>query len=361
MWRDLRAAAAPAQTTPPTTTSSPTPDTLRFALDASRVSVDLDLAHRRKGLLWYSTYAVRFDGRYSFRNPAAVAVPAVVRFEYPSTRALYDDLVVTLDGRPVDYDNRSTGLEVRTTVAPGATTVFGVAYRSQGLDAWRYALAPPGQVGAVRDFALDMRTNFRAIDFPDNTLSPTHETRTPRGWALAWRYRSLVSGFQIGMTMPQKLQPGPVAGRLSLFAPVSLLLFFFAMFLITTLRGIELHPMNYFFLACAFFAYHLLLAYLVDLAPLGWSMAICSVVSVFLVVSYLRLVVGMRFAAVEAGGAQLLYLVLFACAFLVEGLTGLTVTIGAILTLFVAMQLTGRIRWAERFAGRPLPGAGPLR
>jgi uncharacterized iron-regulated membrane protein len=30
-------------------------------------------------------------------------------------------------------------------------------------------------------------------------------------------------------------------------------------------------------------------------------------------------------------------------------LTGLTITIGAILTLFIAMQLTGRYRWEERF------------
>ena len=77
--------------------------------------------------------------------------------------------------------------------------------------------------------------------------------------------------------------------------------------------------------------------------------------SLALVVSYLRLVVGMRFAAVEAGLTQFLYLVLFSYAFFFKGFTGLTVTIGAILTLFVAMQLTGRIRWSERLAGRVEP------
>ena len=63
------------------------------------------------------------------------------------------------------------------------------------------------------------------------------------------------------MTMPQKLQPGPLAGEMSYAAPVSLFFFFFLMFIITTLRNIDLHPMNYFFLATAFFAFHLLLAY----------------------------------------------------------------------------------------------------
>jgi len=33
---------------------------------------------------------------------------------------------------------------------------------------------------------------------------------------------------------------------------------------LSALRGIDLHPMNYFFLAAAFFAFHLLLAYLCD-------------------------------------------------------------------------------------------------
>ncbi|MGH9787571.1 MAG: inner membrane CreD family protein, partial [Candidatus Acidiferrales bacterium] len=120
-----------------------------------------------------------------------------------------------------------------------------------------------------------------------------------------------------------------------------------------------LHPMNYFFLAGAFFSFHLLLAYLVDHISIHAAFVICSLVSIFLVVSYLRLVVGVRFAAVEAATAQLLYLVLFSYAFFFEGYTGLTVTIGAILTLFFVMQLTGRIRWSEKFArpAAPLPAA----
>jgi inner membrane protein involved in colicin E2 resistance len=164
-----------------------------------------------------------------------------------------------------------------------------------------------------------------------------------------------VSGFQIGLSMPQKLQPGPLAGRISLFAPVSLFFFFFLMFIITTIRGVELHPMNYFFLATAFFAFHLLLAYLVDHMSIHAAFLVCSAVSIFLVVTYLRLVVGGRFALVEAGISQFIYLVLFSYAFFFQGFTGLAVTIGAIVTLFVVMQMTGRIRWAEKFAGASAP------
>jgi hypothetical protein len=64
-------------------------------------------------------------------------------------------------------------------------------------------------------------------------------------------------------------------------------------------------------------------------------------------------VVGLRFAAMEAGLAQLIYLVLFSYAFFFKGFTGLAITIGSIVTLFVVMQVTGRIRWEEKFAKTP--------
>jgi inner membrane protein involved in colicin E2 resistance len=195
-----------------------------------------------------------------------------------------------------------------------------------------------------------MHTNFKGIDFPERTLSPTTKSETALGWDLKWTYKNLVSGYDIGMKMPEKLQPGPLAGKISLFAPVSLFFFFFLMFIITTVRGIDLHPMNYFFLAAAFFSFHLLLAYLVDHISIHLAFAICSLVSIFLVISYLRLVAGIRFAAVEAGLTQLVYLVFFSYAFFFKGFTGLAVTIGSIVTLFVVMQMTGRIKWEEKFA-----------
>src|SRR5882762_2171823 len=143
-------------------------------------------------------------------------------------------------------------------------------------------------------------------------------------------------------------------GAHQLFGPVSLFFFFFLVFILSALRGNDLQPMNYFFLACAFFAFHLLLAYLADHISIHLAFVISSIVSIALVVSYLRLVVDLRFAAVDAGLTQLVYLVLFSYAFFFEGFTGLAVTIGAILTLFVVMQMTGRVRWDEKL-GTPFP------
>lgn len=316
-------------------------------LEQTRARADLQLDHRRKGLLWYSTYAVAFDGTFRFRNTTP-SDSVVFEFQLPASQAIYDDLRVLLNGAPVEYEARGQSLVTSARVARGETATLAVAYRSHGLDEWRYVLG--GEVSAARDFELLMRTDFDAIDFPENTLSPTARQRAGDGWELRWRYGNLLSGFQIGMDMPRKLQPGPLAGRIALFAPVSLLFFFAVMFIITTLRRIDLHPMNYAFLAAAFFSFHLLMSYLVDHISIHVAFVISSAVSVALVVSYLRLAVGSRFAFREAAAAQFIYLVLFSYAFFFEGFTGLAITIGSIVTLFVAMQLTGRIRWSDVFA-----------
>jgi inner membrane protein involved in colicin E2 resistance len=329
---------------------------VNLPIDASRIKANLFLKYRQKGLLWYSTYAVDYVGAYKFRNDSGEQQTVAFRLPFPAQKAVYDGLTLAMNGQPMPLTTDDQGTMGQATLEPNQIADLHVAYRSQGLSSWRYKLADG--VAQARDFELTMHTNFKDIDFADDTLSPTSKQPTADGWDLTWRYSNLVSGFQIGMTMPDKLQPGPLAGEISYAAPVSLFFFFFLMFIITTLRGIDLHPMNYFFLAGGFFAFHLLLAYLVDHISIHAAMAIASVVSVALVVSYLRLVAGIRFAVVEAGVAQLIYLVLFSYAFFWKGFTGLSITVISVITLFVVMQATGRIRWSERFSSYASAGPG---
>jgi inner membrane protein involved in colicin E2 resistance len=319
-------------------------------LDGSDIHADLSLSHRRKGLLWYATYVVGFRAGNRYVHREAEPGELLVTYRFPTSHATYDDFRFEAAGNadpkllPMDSERCKT-VQHRVPVVPGAAVPFTVSYTSRGLDWWRYSFGP--DVNRVKDFSLTMTTDFTDIDYPDGTISPDEMRRSGRGWRLRWRSANLISGFDIGMQMPHRLNPGPLASRISFFAPVCLGFFFVWMFVITLMKGIELHPMNYLFLAAAFFAFHLLFAYSVDHLDVPLAFALSSAVSVALVVSYLRLVVGVRFAAVEAGISQLVYLVLFSYAHFFEGLTGLIVTIGSILTLFALMQLTGRLRWAE--------------
>ncbi|MBI3900096.1 MAG: inner membrane CreD family protein [Gammaproteobacteria bacterium] len=333
-------------------------DAYSLPLMGSDVLVKLGLDYRQKGLLWYSTYITDFAASYRFRNDTNEHRATHISFPFPAQGANYDDFKFSLrDGswtnRPEARDGAIDGI---ITLDAGQEVVIDVTYKSQGLDQWRYLFgdnAPDNtannSVTAVRDFRLVMETDFNDIDFPDDSIAPTFKERTEDGgWRLVWQYENLIAGVNIGMLMPQKLQPGPLAGQISLFAPVSLFFFIVVMLVLSIMQRIDLHPMHFFFLSAAFFAFHLLLAYLVDHLPIHAAFALASVVSLALVASYLHAVISARFALLAAA-AQWVYLVLFSYAFFFKGFTGIAVTVGAVLTLFVMMQLTARTNWTEVF------------
>jgi inner membrane protein involved in colicin E2 resistance len=330
---------------------------VQLPVERTRAQASLHLDYRKKGLLWYSTYSVAFAGAYDFQNRTDAPQLITFALNFPTAQAIYDDVSFIVNGTPLTASNANTQTYGTYTLQPHQAATLQVGYRSQGLESWSYNFGD--QVSQVKDFELRVATDFSGFNFPENTLSPTEEQHTACGSTLVWSYKNLISGYKIEVAMPQKLQPGPWTARISYFAPVSLLFFFFVLFVLAAVRRIELHPLNYFFLACAFFSFHLLMAYLVDHVSIHLAFVLCSAISVFLVISYLRLVAGLRFAAVEAGVAQLIYLVLFSYAFFFKGFTGLSIAIGATLTLFAVMQVTGRIRWAEHFA--PHPASQPTR
>ena len=153
--------------------------TVPLPLNATRMDILLDLEHRQKGLLWYSTYKVGFAGDFSFSNPTSQDQVVHFTLPFPASQAIYDDLVFTVDGRPVPITNEKTFARAAANVPAGRDVTLRVGYRSQGLGRWGYSFG--GDVSQVRDFTLNVRTNFKAVDFPENTLSPTTKRETPEG------------------------------------------------------------------------------------------------------------------------------------------------------------------------------------
>lgn len=320
-------------------------------LSKSRIDAKIDLDQRQKGLLWYSTYKVKFQGDYAFANEFSDKRTFYVRLYFPTDQVAFNNVLITVKGKKVSpKGNLSEGIKVPVDLSPGEAADVRFSYGSQGLDSWQYQFTSDEAMSSVRDFSATVTTNCRDIDFPEKCLSPTDKRMVGKGWELNWKYGDLVSGSKVGISMPQKLQPGPLASEISFFAPVSLFFFFAVLLILGTVKGVKLHPVHYLFMAATFFSFHLLFSYLVDhVAPFA-SFLIASAVSLLLTTSYIRLAVDWKFAIRSAGFWQFVFLVLFAYAFFFEGYTGLTITIGAILTLAAMMQLTGRVNWEEAFA-----------
>jgi inner membrane protein involved in colicin E2 resistance len=149
----------------------------------------------------------------------------------------------------------------------------------------------------------------------------------------------------MGMVMSECIQPGPLVAKLSFLVSILLGLFMVWLIVIGIVKGIKIYWVNYFFIAVSFFSFHLLFGYSADHIPVEWAFAVSAAVSMALVASYLRLVVGPRFALMEAGVAQFVYLVVFALAHFLDGYTGLSLTVLGIGTLAAVMQLTAKVNW----------------
>ena len=325
---------------------------------ASRIKVHLEHENRYKGLLWFSTYTVDFAGTYTVK---ARPSETIFIFALPAGVPFMDNLGLTLDGEALNVDSKQVGNRFLVPIpADEKTHTVAVTYRTRGRDQWNYVPArDPAQPAHLLDFSLEVTTNFRAINYPEGRMPPSKKAEPTNGGVRAvWEITDSRTSQSIVVDTPGRENAGPIAARMAFWAPVGLFFFFTVFFTIMLLKKVPLHPMHYLLVSAAFFAFHILLAYLVDHMDIHKAFWISAVVSVLLVVSYMRLVAGARFAVLYAGLAQLVYLVGFSYAFFFVGYTGLSIVIVAILTLLVIMQATGRVDWNEVFKKKPPARAG---
>jgi hypothetical protein len=321
---------------------------------SSIVRVGLTVDPRRKGLIWYPTYVCAFEGTYTVTNTGTLRQRAHVHVDFPSKGSTYEAFSFAIDGvsaiAPVDT---AAGIGASADLAPGQSRTVVLGYRTRGIGQWRYQPGTHG--GRVHNLDLKVTTDFSDVDYPDGALSPMTTSADAAGKTLSWTSSDLLTTQDIGVIIPQKLNPGPVAARITFFAPVCLLFFFVLVAAITVVKGIDIHPMHYLFVAAGFFAFHLLLAYLVDVVDIHIAFLIATITTITLVTTYLSAALGRRFPAHAAIVGQLFFLVLFSYSFFLKGTTGLTVAVGSVLTLAVLMALTAKLDWNDAFRSGRLP------
>ena len=126
-------------------------DRVPLPLLESRLDADLHLEPRQKGLLWYDTYEVRFQGRYRVRNPDPVERTLCVRLGFPATEAIYDGFVFRLNGQDAPaIDDLSKGLTQLPRSAAGGRGGAGGLLPLARLRALVLRLRPRGRPGGAR-------------------------------------------------------------------------------------------------------------------------------------------------------------------------------------------------------------------
>ena len=331
------------------------PDKTETLLPASsKVDVKLTYTPKKRGLLWHRTYDVEFSAVYEIANTNSASRNVRIQLELPSALTSHDNFAFQFgDSKSTDVAPHDGMVETVALIPGGATLPLKVRYNARGLDRWAYTFQSGSR---VKNFVLTMQTNFDDVSFPVGATSPTHQQTLTKdiGQDLVWDYTDTLDARNIAMDMPKLLNAGPVMARITFFAPVSLVLFFGVLVVTGMLRGVNLHPMTYAFLAAGFFTFHLMLAYLGDVMPLHAAFAVAATVSLALVCGYLHAVVG-RALSRPAVIAQLAYMVAFSYSFFFDGFTGLTLTLTAVATLALLMMATAKVNWETLLKSAELP------
>ena len=112
------------------------------------------------------------------------------------------------------------------------------------MDNWSYGFGD--EVTQVKDFQLHVTTNFAGFDLLENTLSPTNAPGERVGGV---ELQEPGIGLPRGHRAAAEAATGAASVILRRFHCCS----YFCAFPADHREGDELHPINYFFLACAFF------------------------------------------------------------------------------------------------------------
>ncbi len=333
----------------------PGKDQVRWIMPSSNtIKACIQTDYRKKGLIWYPTYICSFDGNYTINNTEETAQKVRLHFDFPSSEGTYNEFSLLINGKKQPCSvNTVDGISEILEISPGETCSFRITYTTRGLKQWQYQ--PDQHAGRIQNLEFILNTNFEDIDYVEGGLSPMSAEKSGDGMQMVWNASDLITSQPIGIVVPEKLNPGPIATRITFFAPVCLLFFFILVATIQILYQLKIHPMNYLFVAAGFFAFHLLLAFMVGLLNINLAFIIAAIVSIFLVTVYLKMALGREFPWKLATAGQFFFLVLFSYSFFFKGVTGLTVAIGAVVTLGILMKVTAHLDWEEVFANRQTP------
>lgn len=321
-------------------------------LESADIDTDIELEYRKKGHYWYSTYNVDFEATYQL--PGGLPKDATLDFPLPAGGGLFNDFQVLVDGRP-NQDYIQNGSLIRVPVTDGVKEVQ-VTYSGRGSDEWWYIFE--SSEGAPKNLTVDVKTNFRDVDFIDGSVSPDSREELDDGWSMTWNYRNLLTGSQIGVEMPKKSNPGPALIDICRYGPLGLLLFFMAVAVCSVADGRCPHPMHFAFLGAGFFSFHLLLVYLGDVVGVSAAFGLAALVSILLNYHYGSLALGVEFARTRLLPVLFLYLVLFSATFMVDGKRGLLLVMLMIFSLHLLMRVSGKVDWT--LLDRKTPKEAPV-
>lgn len=330
-----------------------------------RVRATLDARYEEVAGVTTTAYDLDFDAAYRLRyaGPALTTTLELV-FPFPQGLDTLNQVYFLVDGEePSDAQYNLSGITWRTEVEAGEEHEIVVRYCARGVGSFRYALDHDRRLEN-----LDVEILVRGLtgsQLPDDSLPTTAVESAQDGEQFAWHYEALIADRDVQVTLPERpgfaqrverLQ-GPLR-RLSLAAPLLVVLFVACLAGMHRLSGVHLPFQHYLLAGIGFFLFYPALTFLcgvLDLAPAA-GVALVAVTTLLLV--FLARVAGWRRIWWQTLFLVIIFLGLFSLGAMGRW-RGLLLTTGGLLLVGVFMQLIAR-QWSQRPPeAEPVPQESP--
>ena len=307
---------------------------------------------RKKGLLTYNGYDLSFTASYVITNPLLENKKVYFDFPIPERSGNLTDFTIKENAELYKKDQDvSDGINWSKELNPRDKITLEVKYKARGTSSFYYSIG--NKKTEHTSFNMDIITNFKDIDFPNNTMSPSETIPVESGlgneYTISYKFNNLITTQDIGIIIPEKTNDGSIIGRILLFSPLALF-FFLIVFLISerALR-LELHTIHYLLILSGFGIFYILLLYLVDYAGFIASFAASLALSIVVLSAYVWLVKKVGYLVLYTLFACFMFQGFFSIGFYFTPHTGLIITIAVILTVIGIMLASSKIDWKGKF------------
>ncbi|MFH1150418.1 MAG: hypothetical protein V1748_08080 [Actinomycetota bacterium] len=306
-------------------------------LSSASGKVDLTMDYRKRGLVYLTGFRATFDVNYAFRNSTAATVPVDFHLPLPAGGELFTalDLKGTIPGAETSYFDAS-GIHWSGVLGPGQVKTLEAIYETRGLDNYVYHL-PRSQALEVFDLTVTVDRGGN-IDYPLSTTAPTSKTTLGKKTTMTWDFNNVISGFDVGVTLPEHPDYAKDLVRLNLLGPALLIGMLALLWLMLYLKGWEPDLGSVCLTALAFFLVFPLASYLVSFMGIVPAYAIAASVGGAVILFFMTRTLGAGSLPVSIL-ALALFLGVFPFAIMADRYTGLVITAGLFVLVVASMEL----------------------
>ncbi len=233
-------------------------------LTRQEVVVDTTMSYRKRGLVYFSGFDMRFAGDFDVENPfdRDVDVAFVFPISLQKNKVLLSELAFSVNGAaaPVALGGEGDKLLWTGRLRPGEKLAFRVVFKGRGLDAFTYAMDP---AAPVRNLGLTV--NIRGgdnFDYADGVVPASTVERLGDTVRLGWRFDSLESGIPIGVVLPSEKSFDAIIATFVARSWAGFLLFFAGLTALGLHHGRPPRLLETYLFAAAYALFFVLVAYL---------------------------------------------------------------------------------------------------